>query len=55
MQSLLLAAQTAQNDDAGGFIAFLVLLGFLYAIYKAMTKKSVYDIQSTTRGTIRKR
>lgn len=45
MGSALLAAAAAQSDDGATAIGFLILLGFLYAMYKAMTKKKRYNVK----------
>jgi len=38
----LLAATSDSSDGAGTFLGFLILFGFLYAIYKSLTKKKSY-------------
>jgi len=49
----LLAQANDTGSDGSAVLGFLILFGFLYAIYKAMTKKKTYDVRIG--GTVRER
>ena len=51
--NMLTTLAEADHGDGSAFLGFLILFGFLYAIFKALTKKKEYDVRIA--GKIRER